>query len=147
MMTCRNDARISFVRSEDGAVAVDWVVLTAALVGLGLAAIAVTSGGVENLSGDTAVELAAVETGQTFGAGVNAGLMPFDIDPRNPGAFPSNADWVAQLSDDSIAGILQNYAQFSDVPQGAGHPVDQYYDQYWLAYNEALDRGIEIPQS
>ena len=33
-------------RDEDGAVTVDWVVLTAAVVGLGLAALAVVRGGV-----------------------------------------------------------------------------------------------------
>ena len=48
----------NFVAAEDGAVTVDWVVLTAALVGLGLAVMAVVSGGVENLSNDIAQELA-----------------------------------------------------------------------------------------
>ena len=48
----------TFILAEDGAVTVDWVVLTAALVGLGLAVMAVVSGGVENLSGDIAQELA-----------------------------------------------------------------------------------------
>ncbi|UWQ20233.1 Flp family type IVb pilin [Jannaschia sp. W003] len=36
-----------FVRDEAGAVTVDWVVLTAALVGLGLAVMGVVSSGVE----------------------------------------------------------------------------------------------------
>jgi Flp pilus assembly pilin Flp len=40
----------NFAKSESGAVTVDWVVLTAALVGLGLAVMAVVSGGVEDLS-------------------------------------------------------------------------------------------------
>ncbi len=48
----------SFLASESGAVTVDWVVLTAAIVGLGLAVMAVVSGGVENLSTDIAQELA-----------------------------------------------------------------------------------------
>jgi Flp pilus assembly pilin Flp len=39
-----------FLQDESGAVTVDWVVLTAAIVGLGLAVMAVVSGGVENLS-------------------------------------------------------------------------------------------------
>lgn len=50
-----------FLASETGAVTVDWVVLTAALVGLGLAVMAVVSGGVENLSTDIATDLAAAE--------------------------------------------------------------------------------------
>ena len=40
----------NFASNESGAVTVDWVVLTAALVGLGLAVMAVVSGGVEDLS-------------------------------------------------------------------------------------------------
>jgi Flp pilus assembly pilin Flp len=48
----------NFAKSESGAVTVDWVVLTAALVGLGLAVMAVVSAGVENLGTDIANSLA-----------------------------------------------------------------------------------------
>ena len=48
----------NFASSESGAVTVDWVVLTAAIVGLGLAVMAVVSGGVENLSNDIGQTLA-----------------------------------------------------------------------------------------
>ncbi|MEJ6391508.1 hypothetical protein V8J83_18475 [Gymnodinialimonas sp. 2307UL20-7] len=48
----------NFASNESGAVTVDWVVLTAALVGLGLAVMAVVSSGVENLSTDIRNELA-----------------------------------------------------------------------------------------
>ncbi len=47
-----------FLRNQSGAVAVDWVVLTGSVVGLGLATMAVVSGGVENLATDTAQSLA-----------------------------------------------------------------------------------------
>lgn len=46
-----------FLTSEGGAVTVDWVVLTAALVGLGLAVMAVVSGGTEDLSSDIDTQL------------------------------------------------------------------------------------------
>ncbi len=36
---------ITFLKSDDGAVTVDWVVLTAAIVGLGLAVIGTVSNG------------------------------------------------------------------------------------------------------
>jgi Flp pilus assembly pilin Flp len=42
----------NFAKSEAGAVTVDWVVLTAAIVGLGLAVMGVVSGGVEDLATD-----------------------------------------------------------------------------------------------
>ncbi|MBF9034089.1 hypothetical protein HKCCE2091_07540 [Rhodobacterales bacterium HKCCE2091] len=47
----------AFGRDESGAVTVDWVVLTAALVGLGLAVISVISGGMETLSGEISTSL------------------------------------------------------------------------------------------
>jgi len=41
-----------FISDEDGAVTVDWVVLTAALVGLGIAVITTVSGGaIDNATG------------------------------------------------------------------------------------------------
>jgi Flp pilus assembly pilin Flp len=49
----------NFAKSESGAVTVDWVVLTAALVGLGLAVMAVVSSGVENLGTDIRNSLAS----------------------------------------------------------------------------------------
>ena len=62
----------NFILAEDGAVTVDWVVLTAALVGLGLAVMAVVSGGVENLSGDIAQELADTDpTANPFATNVD----------------------------------------------------------------------------
>ena len=42
----------NFRNDESGAVTVDWVVLTAAIVGLGIAVYAVVSGGIADLSGD-----------------------------------------------------------------------------------------------
>lgn len=49
----------SFLSDDSGAVTVDWVVLTAALVGLGLAVISVVSTGLEDLSGDIQGQLEA----------------------------------------------------------------------------------------
>jgi Flp pilus assembly pilin Flp len=40
----------TFSNDESGAVTVDWVVLTAAIVGLGIAVYAVVSGGISDLS-------------------------------------------------------------------------------------------------
>ncbi|MEL6167202.1 MAG: hypothetical protein AAFR35_00830 [Pseudomonadota bacterium] len=41
----------TFSKDEDGAVTVDWVVLTAAIVGLGIAVLASVRGGTETLGG------------------------------------------------------------------------------------------------
>ncbi len=55
-----------FRNDEDGAVTVDWVVLTAAIVGLGIATLAAVSGGVQDLSGDISSQLAVSQIKTTF---------------------------------------------------------------------------------
>ena len=47
----------SFKNDEAGAVTVDWVVLTAAIVGLGIVVMDVVGGGIEGLSADIVTEL------------------------------------------------------------------------------------------
>ncbi len=47
----------NFRADEDGAVTVDWVVLTAAIVGLAIAVLASVRGGTESLASDIAGEL------------------------------------------------------------------------------------------
>ena len=55
----------TFLNDESGAVTVDWVVLTAALVGLGIAAMGVVRGGVAGLTGD--ISNALVDTAPVTG--------------------------------------------------------------------------------
>ncbi len=49
----------NFKRDEDGAVTVDWVVLTAAIVGLGIAVLASVSGGTTSLADKISSNLSA----------------------------------------------------------------------------------------
>ncbi len=55
----------TFRSAEDGAVTVDWVVLTAAVIGLGVLALTAVQGGVETLSGNIETELGAVPVDAT----------------------------------------------------------------------------------
>ena len=48
-----------FRKDEDGAVTVDWVVLTAAIVGLGIAILATVTDGVSDLASEIDTELSA----------------------------------------------------------------------------------------
>jgi len=50
----------NFRNDEDGAVTVDWVVLTAAIVGLGLAVLASVGGGAVDLSENTSGRIATI---------------------------------------------------------------------------------------
>ncbi len=55
----------SAARQESGVVTVDWVVLTAAIVGLGVATMSVVRAGVEDLSNGIRTELAGPATSET----------------------------------------------------------------------------------
>ena len=63
----------NFRADEDGAVTVDWVVLTAAIVGLGIAVYGVISGGIEDLSNDINAELKKDVVGQGFSSTSSGG--------------------------------------------------------------------------
>lgn len=56
----------SFVVSEDGAVTVDWVVLTAGIVSLAIAAAGVITSGTEDISGDVEDALKSQLISTTF---------------------------------------------------------------------------------
>ncbi len=47
----------SFKSDESGAVTVDWVVLTAAIVGLGMVVMTTVGGGIESLGGEIVTDL------------------------------------------------------------------------------------------
>ncbi len=51
----------TFSRDEDGAVTVDWVVLTAAIVGLGIAVLTSVSGGTTSLADKISSELEGMD--------------------------------------------------------------------------------------
>ncbi|MEM6375391.1 MAG: hypothetical protein AAF686_04070 [Pseudomonadota bacterium] len=53
----------NFAKDEDGAVTVDWVVLTAAVVGLGVAGVTTVSGGVGTLAENISEGVAGAEVG------------------------------------------------------------------------------------
>ena len=53
----------TFQRDEDGAVTVDWVVLTAAIVGLGIAVLTSVSGGTNALANKISSNLASQTVG------------------------------------------------------------------------------------
>jgi len=67
----------NFRKDEDGAVTVDWVVLTAAVVGLGVAGVATVSEGVDALAGDIKSGVTNQDVNGAGGAG-GGGNDPVD---------------------------------------------------------------------
>ena len=56
----------SFVRDEDGAVTVDWVVLTAAVVGLGIAVLTSVRTGTATVTSEISTQLSGTTITSTF---------------------------------------------------------------------------------
>lgn len=79
----------TFLSDENGAVTVDWVVMTAALVGLALAVMTAVRGGVADLSGEISTLMADYEIETTFRES-----FPWDISDVWPlgGDSPTAAD-------------------------------------------------------
>ena len=57
----------NFSKDEDGAVTVDWVVLTAAVVGLGVAGVASVNTGITGLAGKIGTEVGTTATVVSLG--------------------------------------------------------------------------------
>ena len=53
----------NFKNDESGAVTVDWVVLTAAIVGLGMVVMKIVGGGIEGLGNDIVSDLSTRNSG------------------------------------------------------------------------------------
>ncbi len=114
-----------FIFSETGAVTVDWVVLTGATVGLGLATMGVVSGGIENLSGDVDASLRQTEIADAFPGFEPGVLASFDFSG-------GQADgWIGGVATD-VGGELGEVYQIAanqlaqlnlEVPAGASQAV------------------------
>ena len=67
----------AFLNDESGAVTVDWVVLTAAIVGLGIAVLTSVSGGTRSLADQISGNLAAGQVATLTGlASASTGASP-----------------------------------------------------------------------
>jgi len=123
-----------FFESDDGAVTVDWVVLTAGLAALGLATMAVVSGGVGDLSDETSAELASVEPSSMYDwvsdtALVNSGwgdLGIFSSIQSAAGAESYAASVLAANGGDYQAAYDQLYQQALDMTYANGESVDDF---------------------
>lgn len=133
---------MQFIKEDRGAVTVDWVVLTAALVGLGLASLAVVSGGVENISGDIAVSLADDSILDASRFSFDLGSFAFLTDPGGTpnwqdavDGFSSEGEYYSWLEAD-LAGSLDNGN--SDLYRA------QLADDYAMTYAAAQAQGLDL---
>ena len=116
---------LNYFRSdESGAVTVDWVVLTSAIVGIGMAVIILISGGVGQASNNI---LGGINTKWNFSFGVSSAESYFDL---GIAAYPDNQHdaWLsARLEVDADAPSGYNYdpnfTTTRHVDDSSGNPI------------------------
>lgn len=144
----------TFFRSQSGAVTVDWVVLTAGLVGLGLATMAVVSTGVQDTSGDINDQLQADDIIRTsFETPVDLGYRDFDFQywGNHPGTAHPDYDFQAEvdgqyanameLSDDDL--MRQERDRRDQTQYLSGNARAQAHDVQLISEHEMTRRGLD----
>lgn len=133
-----------FLAEDSGAVTTDFVVLTAAIVGFGLAAFAVVSDGVNASSNAVADDLAAIEPGENV-----AFMSPLELLQHNATVMGdtqiANAYGRRMDSDDfSDARLRNNHRRWSNIAADPNH-ANHARAADMVAINAAAlqERGLE----
>ena len=112
-----------FWSDERGAVAVDWVVMTAAAVGLSLASLVLVTTGVEALAGDIRDSL-SMESWNLFGTGLQQVAL-FDFTGGNTEGWLGGTvmDMGGTLGEVLVLGHGESTSHLVAVPDGVGEAV------------------------
>lgn len=78
----------NFLSNEEGAVTVDWVVLTAALVGLGVATVASVRSGVQSLASEVTTSLSSASVVSLGTLGGTGAVIPDGVPVSLPEPAP-----------------------------------------------------------
>lgn len=142
---------MTYLTNETGAVTVDWVVLTAALVGLGLATMGVVSSGVEDVSGDVEGQLSSTVIATTFeGLTGNAyGLAGYTIISQ-----ASYDTWAANYDAASVETLHADYLAVQTILQtridngtdGWGPILGNAYHKMGAIAAELKTQGEALPE-
>lgn len=124
-----------FKGSEDGAIAVDWVVLTGALVGLGIATLVLVSGGVEDLSRDVDGSLRGQGIGAWFSGSIPLLSMTFTDGELGSWVGGRVMDMGGDLGELLVLGAREAAALRIQVPDG----MEQVVMSFDLIAGDSLD--------
>lgn len=126
---------MSFITSESGAVTVDWVVLTAALVGLGLATMGVVSSGVEDTSGDIDTQLKSSIVSTSFFGPPGHTIDTYAYDGC-PGGIQGAFELAGALHAEGWTGTHANGQENGEPYANAKYvALSNNYDDSYLTYN------------
>ena len=141
------DVLKQWLRNESGAVTVDWVVLTAAVVGLGLASVAAVRTGAVSLGDgiDSSLSDASVAALSTLGAGAQSNVRTLLNVTQE--TFDSWVEYVADYTDETIAFEFANFANnaAAAIESGNAELAAYYIDATALYSQELTSRGLDLP--
>ncbi len=138
----RNHAA-GFLADDAGAVTVDWVVLTAAVTGLGIASVAAVRTGTGSLAGDISSSLSAASVAAMgeLGAGVRSLIAASEDE------YQTFLDATRRRTDNALLNHLAQYIEraplyFEDRNM---RYTGIYIDQYATITDVLNERGVTIP--
>ncbi|MBF9034549.1 hypothetical protein HKCCE2091_09880 [Rhodobacterales bacterium HKCCE2091] len=146
----------NFLTDESGAVTVDFVVLTGAIVMLGLAALGVVSQGTADLSNDTSAEIASIDAGALpFGDTATGPLRGVDLSTYDTYDSRHDANWLSgtysgwsDLEDDDI---MNRYNQSYGIATATmdsgtiGYHEGAHVDYVAVLETIMVERNMEVP--
>lgn len=143
---------MQYLNNDSGAVTVDWVVLTAGLVGLGMATMAVVSTGTQTASDNTRDQLEATQICSNFQQCAHRELYRTVNMLHDSGVFPSDTfvatqfthfmDELDDTSPEGTAQILENYGEL--VAEEDGRAAIEGQIAQWQASGQSLEDYRDI---
>ena len=112
--------RCDFIKDETGAITVDWVVMSAGIVGVAIGVVAVVSGGVEDLAGDAASELSGFDGWTSFGSAAASALFSNDFSSGLGGFIGGTVASAVGFGEILQLGPLESTEATFAVPAGSG---------------------------
>ena len=137
-----------FLRDDTGAVTVDWTVLAAAVVGIGLASAASLRIGVADLGRDINSSLSAASVAglSTLGAGGAAEVYEHTLLSATQATYDRWLDVLDSYSDAALVGIYQTVAAYAVANIGSGSSIVPLYIDLAAAIDEKMrDAGVVRP--
>lgn len=131
---------VCFAEDESGAVTVDWVVLTAAIVGLGVAVYGVVSGGVSDLSSDIDTQLRIDQISTEFAAAAPS-LADLTMRVFTDIQKETSATSMRDYNDATLDGMIANFQFAIDGQDTSTDPYAAMADSLDIAIYEKNRRA------
>ena len=132
-----------FICSESGAVTVDWVVLAAATVGLGISTAAVVRTGTSNMGTEIGNSLSSASVAAVQAAADSFSTYEWWAPGDVEDGVHSLQNWVEDFATMGETRFMEVYAEFSGYVMGGSD--GEYMDLLYLWETERRVQGWDVP--